>query len=55
MGRDDGGRDLCMQRCGKDVEKLYLRSHVYFGVTRATSDVRGDVQGLRVLEWFQQG
>lgn len=24
MGRAGGGRDLCVQRCGKDVEKLCL-------------------------------
>lgn len=53
MGRADGGRDLCLQRCGKDVEKLYLRSHVYFGVTRATYNVCGDVQKMRVMQWFQ--
>lgn len=24
MGKDDGGRDLYMERCRKDVEKLCL-------------------------------
>lgn len=44
-----------MQRYRKDEEKLCLRSHVYFSVTRATYDVCGDVQRKRVMEWFQPG
>lgn len=55
MGRGDRGRDPCVQRCRKDVEKLSLRSHMYFGVTRATYDAHRDVQRMRVIGWFQTG